>query len=195
MYKIYETKGYVLSSIPSGEADRLLNVFTKELGLVRAKAQGIRYEKSKLRFSTQDFSEVNISLVRGKGYWRLVNASSESNLFQEIKDRNKLEVVLRIFSLLERLIQGEEKNDDLFNILDSAISYLSNTDIKKEDLLDVECVIVLRILNNLGYVGNNKNLSFFTLGSDMHDDVAKEMKTERKHALTEINRALKESQL
>jgi hypothetical protein len=155
MYKIYETKGYVLSSIPSGEADRLLNVFTKELGLVRAKAQGIRYEKSKLRFSTQDFSEVNISLVRGKGYWRLV----------------------------------------LINILDSAILYLSNTDIKKEDLLDVECVIVLRILNNLGYVGNNKNLSFFTLGSDMHDDVAKEMKTERKHALTEINRALKESQL
>ena len=45
MHHIYETNAFVLKNIPHGEADAMLTLFTEELGLIRALAQGIRYEK------------------------------------------------------------------------------------------------------------------------------------------------------
>jgi len=64
MHHIYHTHGFILSSRNNGEANRMLMIYTREMGLIRAVAQGIRLHKSKLRFTLQDFSYVNVDLVR-----------------------------------------------------------------------------------------------------------------------------------
>ncbi len=51
-----------------------MSIFTRELGLVRATAQGIRLEKSKLRYSSQLYSFGIFSFVHGKEFWRLTSA-------------------------------------------------------------------------------------------------------------------------
>lgn len=193
MHHIYETNAFVLKNTPQGEADAFITLFTKDLGLIRATAQGIRYEKSKLRFAVQNFSYAHVSLVRGKGVWRLTNATPLEN-FSNL-NQDSLCVVARIFKLLERLLAGESGDEKLFNILYSGIKFLENNQQEKEKIGDIEAVIVLRILNRLGYVGQSEKINFFVLNDEWEGAVFEQMKKERREALLAINAGLRESQL
>lgn len=193
MHHIYETNAFVLKNTPQGEADAFITLFTKDLGLIRATAQGIRYEKSKLRFAVQNFSYAHVSLVRGKGVWRLTNATPLEN-FSNL-NQDSLCVVARIFKLLERLLAGESGDEKLFNILYSGIKFLENNQQEKEKIGDIEAVIVLRILNRLGYVGQSEKINFFVLNDEWEGEVFEQMKKERREALRVINSGLRESQL
>lgn len=200
MHHIYETNAFVLKNIPQGEADSFVTLFTEELGLVRAVAQGIRYEKSKLRFAVQNYSFAHVSLVRGKGVWRLTNATPIKNFALILKDES-LFVVARIFKLLERLLVGESGDEKLFSLIFSGLNYLETVEEKKEkgfldvEILDIEAVFVLRILNRLGYVGKDEKIGFYTLNENWEGDVIEKMKKERREALLAINAGLRESQL
>ena len=73
-YTIITTPGFIIGSRPRGEAGKLLSIFTRDLGLVLASAQGIRLEKSKLRYAARDYSFGEYSFVKGKEFWRLTDA-------------------------------------------------------------------------------------------------------------------------
>jgi DNA repair protein RecO (recombination protein O) len=60
MHHIYHTEGFILSSRNVGEANKILTIYTREIGFVKALAQGVRLVKSKLRFALHDFSYTNI---------------------------------------------------------------------------------------------------------------------------------------
>ena len=195
MHHIYHTDAFILKSLPQSEANKFVTIFTKEFGIVRSTAQGLRYEKSKLRFAIQDYSKASVSLVRGKnGVWRLTNAVAEKNLFNNLEE-DEFKVVARVFKLLERLLPGEDADNELFEIIDEGIKYLENNIFDKEKLLDIESIFVLRILNRLGYIGNNKNLNFYTSDNKWGNSLIEKMNTERKEALSSINDGLRQSQL
>lgn len=195
MHHIYETNAFVLKNTPQGEADGLLHLFTEELGLIVATAQGIRYEKSKLRFATQKLSYCHVSLVRGKGIWRVTNAVPIENNYTNLNP----EVVFainRVLKLVERLVAGESGDENLFSIIYSGIQYLKSlTEFDKEKILDIEVVIVLRILNRLGYIGSSEQINFYTLNDSWEGEVFEKMKNERREALKVINAGIRESQL
>jgi len=195
MHHIYETKAFVLKHTPHGEADGLLHLFTEELGLVIATAQGIRYEKSKLRFAIQKLSYSHVSLVRGKGIWRLTKAVPIENNFSNL-DSEIIGAISRIFRLIERLVTGESGDQKLFSMVHSGINYLKGLkDFDKENILDIEVVIVLRILNRLGYIGSSEQINFYTLNDSWEGELIEKMKNERREALKVINAGIRESQL
>lgn len=231
MHQIYHTDAFVIKSLPQSEAGKFVTLLTKDFGLVRATAQGLRYEKSKLRFAIQDYSKASVSLVRGKnGFWRLTNAVAEKNLYYSLNNKTEIpgqarddiggvdeelfKVVARVFRLLERLLPGEEVDSELFEIIDSGVNYLesiclpelvSGSQNNKRDpeinsgrrnfLLDIESIFVLRILNRLGYIGNSKNLNFYISDNNWENSLIEKMNTERKEALSSINDGLRQSQL
>lgn len=193
MHTLYHTDAYVLKSFPNGDSGKAFYLLTKEFGLVIATAQGIRLDKSKLKYSLQDFSKSHVTLVKGKGGWRITTAQPNFNTYLDRPNEENFEIIARAFSLLSRLLQGEESNIELYEIIDNGVNYLlKNTSV---DPKDVECVLVLRILNNLGYIGDNKDLTFFTIDNDWSNEYISEIKNERQNALNEINRAIRESQL
>jgi DNA repair protein RecO len=198
MHHIYETNAFVLKNTPHGEADALLTIFTEELGIIFATAQGIRYEKSKLRFATQKLSFCHVSLVRGKGTWRLTNAVPIENNFTGLNPE-VISSISRILKLVERLVAGESVDEKLFSIVSSGINFLkdiSNRDDFNKDLaLDAEVVIVLRILNRLGYIGSSEQINFYILSDSWDGEVIEKMKSERREALRVINSGIRESQL
>ena len=49
MYQKYQTEAIVLANREMGENDRVLALYTKDFGLVKARASAIRSEKSKAR--------------------------------------------------------------------------------------------------------------------------------------------------
>ena len=86
MHNIYHTEGIILESKNFGEAGRYYSIFTRELGMVYASAQGVRKMSSKLRFILQDLSYINIDLVQGKDFWRITSASKTNELEEIVKN-------------------------------------------------------------------------------------------------------------
>ncbi len=185
MHHIYTTPAFIVHSGPHGEAGKFLLFFTKDFGMIGVVAQGIRLNQSKLRYHIQDFNLSMVSIVRGKEIWRLVGAheienETESNLLQ-----------IKILKLLKRLLHGEEKNEKLFEIVEEL--YKNQIKDGEEDL--VECLVVLRILNTLGYIKNTKELSIFLENNLISHELITLIRQKKLTIIDVINSALKESQL
>lgn len=191
MHKIYSTKALVLGSAPSGEADKRLVLFTRDFGLVYATAQGVRVMKSKLKPHVELYSESFVSLVLGKGGWRLVGAALEVNHFRELKSkRDKLIIVHRIFALLRRFLVGEGENVTLYETVSSGLSYLKFAD--ENTVTAVETLLVLRILHNLGYVGEDPAVAPFLGDYTWNGEIVSEASKGIKQMVLIVNKSFRE---
>lgn len=193
MHHIYHTEGIILGSKNYGETGRYYSVFTRDLGMIYASAQGVRKMSSKLRFVLQDFSYIKVDFVQGKDFWRITSASKTNKLEQLTKNLGTFEVLVNISRLLKRLLAGVEKNEALFDDLINGLSILENEK-KEENLRNVEVIIVLRILNNLGYIGGDEKLQNL-IKSSFEENLIFEASKTRSQILNQINKALKETHL
>lgn len=194
MHHIYHTQGIILSSRNVGEANKLLMIYTREMGLVRAVAQGIRLHKSKLRFTLQDFSHVNVDLVRGKEIWRVTSAKHVSSFPFARGNTQSLILITRVSKLLERLCPGEVENQDIFDDFTQAIYILDDINISSTSREALELHLILRIMNSLGYVGDSEILSKY-LSSSFDYSKTEILLKDRQSIIAHINKALTESQL
>jgi len=193
MHHIYHTEALILGSKSFGEAGKRYFLLTRDLGMIMATAQGVRKISSKLRYILQDFSYVKVDLVRGKDVWRLTSASKTNQLEEISKRKEILEIFANISRLLRRLLQGEDPNPSLFEDIVAGLLVLEKTQ-KKEDMYNIEAVIVLRLLNNLGYIGGELTGGGL-VKSPMGEEVLYEAAKNRVNILKEINKALKETHL
>lgn len=138
-YHIYTTKSVVLSERSLREADRIYSVLTRDLGLIRATATGVRKEASKLRGALEPISLSTISLIKGKEYWRITSAEVTARI-------EPIPEVLRPLSLLEKLVQGEAYSPELFDAVEESLSSPYESDEMFETLF------VAKMLFHLGYL-------------------------------------------
>ena len=200
MHAIHTTAGFVVGSRPYGDAGKILSIFTRDFGLVFATAQGIRLEKSKLRYFIQDYSWGIYSFVRGKEYWRLTSAQERhgeaGDVTSSVASNGGRDLVARVALLLRRFLQGEEPHPELFDSLESSLSYLSKIgENNTEHLLSLESVIVYRILNLLGYIGNDLHIDEAINRGDITGNLLDLVTEKRKIINQHINKALQESHL
>lgn len=194
MYNIYTTKAIIIRSIPIAEANKLYFLLTEDFGLIKATAQGIRLSKSKLKGHLQDFYLSKIFFVKGRELWRI---TSSEVIFQEnfLRDSNKIYIIKNIFSILLRLIHGEERNQNLFECVEKLYLFLLENNIDTEDSKNVETIVVLRILNTLGYLKRNEFFLEFCNNNEIDKDILQKFSIIRSKAILEINNSLKETHL
>ena len=192
MHHIYHTEGIILDSGNFGETGKYYSVFTRDFGMIYASARGVRKMSSKLRFVLQDFSYLKIDLVKGRDFWRITNAS-KTNKLERLFKPEVFPVFVNISKLLKRLLAGEDSNRNLFVDLLNGLSILEKSK-TKDELRNVEAVIVLRVLNNLGYIGDNEILKDF-IKSPFEKDLIFRVSKNRSKILYQINKALKETHL
>lgn len=148
-YRHYHTKGLIINSRPAGEANRFYQIFTADFGLIFVLAQGVRLEKSKLRYHLTNYTLVELELVRGREYWRLVGAGQPYP--QETKRQTTFFHKLAL--ILGRLIHGEGANTEIFADLIRAEELLTLE--KRGQLADLEIFMMIRLLANLGYLAQD----------------------------------------
>lgn len=193
MHHIHHTEGIILRSRNSGESGKQYYIFTRDLGMITATASGVRTMASKLRFILQDFSYIKIDLVQGRNIFRVTSASKTNRLESITRHPGKMKVFANIARLLRRLLAGVEPNMELFTDIVAGLSILEKIGIAG-DLQNAEAVMVLRILHNLGYIGENETVKILTR-SPFEDSILFEALESKKHILRQINKALKETHL
>ncbi len=186
MHQIVVTKGIVLGKRALGEGSSAVFVLTQELGLVRARAQGARLAKSKLRYGLEVLTQARYSFVRGKNEWRLVGVEHISREFSAspLDARKRLGQVVR---LLLRLLPGQEGAPALFATVQDGFAALAHTTLDADAL---ECVLVLRILAHLGYVPELPALSPFVESDVFTPELAQQAQASRKLLIKFINDSL-----
>lgn len=138
-YHIYTTKALILSHTPRREADRIYSLLTRDLGLIRASAGGVRKISSKLRGSLEPLAFASVSLVRGKEFWRITSVE----FIQRVEPE---EAKARPLALLEQLVQGETAHPELFDKIERLLT-------TEEDIsTSPEVNLVAHILFHLGYL-------------------------------------------
>jgi DNA repair protein RecO len=147
MHHKYHTKALVLSRSLVGEDSASIALLTQDLGLVRARAQGIRKRGARLASSLQTLSVSHVSLIRGKEYWRVTGAILEDNYFEQLPTQARARAG-RIVALVLRLVHGESPDAAIYGIM---MRFLDALSILPEELHDTaECVTALHILQLLG---------------------------------------------
>jgi len=197
MHTIFETDGFILKSYPQGEANKTLDIFTRDFGFIRASAQGLRQYRSKLRYSLTDFAHVRVSLVRGREFWRVTTASKVECTMAVIVHKEEQEAMLRIFALLRRLLQGEDPHPELFDLVEQALKTLKSVEVGPlhTQTASVEELTVLRALFLLGYVRDEPSIHAFIQDTSFDENILLQAQSSRKNLIVEINNALKASSL
>ncbi len=185
MHHIYTTPAFVINSTSYGEAGKFLMIFTRDFGMIGAVAQGIRLSKSKLKYHIQDYTFSQISIVKGKEVWRLTGTG-------EIENISKPNILhIKIFKLLKRLLPGEEKNEELFEIIES----LYKINLNDLDINLIEYLTVLRILFILGYIKKTQEIDKYLDNISLNKEITEELSNDKHLVIKLINNGLYESQL
>lgn len=149
-YRLYQTEGLVLASRPYGEASCLFELLTPDLGLVLALAQGVRKREARFKGHLRVGNLVQLGLIRGREYWRLVSAHDSlgvpSSLFFVWWP-----IFGRVLSLTRRLVIGEVALPKVFADLKAGRSFLLTDTFTKEELGNYSLLAGARLLTFLGY--------------------------------------------
>lgn len=152
MHHIYHTEALVISYENVGEADRVFFLYTKQLGFLYAKAQGIRRESSKLRFILQPFTYVYLDLVKGKAVWRITSAVFIEQLISKETETFVLTKMHNIVGLLYQSIPALVPDEVLFSDLRNAFLKLVSLGTSESLAQKIELALLVRILSRLGYI-------------------------------------------
>lgn len=192
--KIYHTDGIVLSSRPQGESNRLLLIFTEQLGLLKVRAQGVRELKSKMRLHLYDWVPLKLSLVRGRDTWHLtgVIAPSVPVMSKEVRSLWR-----RFGRLLIRLVPESARDAELYQFLAKGISFIEEVNTGKDHkaLELAEILLVLRLLSHLGYLPKESRFSSEVWSEEWQPHYLLDLKEQKDLAVSLINQAIAASQL
>lgn len=190
-YQKYLTECLVLRGFDRGESDRLLSLFTKEFGLIRARASAVRSEKSKMRYSLQPYAQAQVSLVRGTRGWRAAGASHIASF--DPTQESGIRVFARVSVLIERLIIGEERSDYLYGTLLEAHEALRRAPVEAHP--SIELLSVARTLFALGYLSPEALKTGLFEHTGFSDVDVASVTDVRDALLLSVNAALSETQL
>jgi DNA repair protein RecO len=196
-HHIYQTRAFIIDSIDTGEANKLLTIFTEDLGLMRVAAQGVRLMKSKLRPSIQNYSFSKVSLVKGKEYWRLTNADKLISLYDKRIPLLTRKFMIRVLLFIRRMTPVDVKHSEIFKLIADLYTFLLEHKVfVSEDNIDsIECLSTLRILDMLGYGNDNVELKALSSGVEWNEEIINQSTPLKVQIETHIRSALESSHL
>lgn len=130
-----------------GEADRLLILYSREQGKLRAIAKGLRKIQSRKAGHLEPFTRVTIMLAKGHDLW-IVTQADAIDLFQPIRENlQKMGQAAYVVELLDRFTFEEGQNWQLYKLLTETLERLSTFE---DDFIPVK-FYEMRLLDLLGY--------------------------------------------
>ncbi|NOZ49676.1 MAG: DNA repair protein RecO [Chloroflexi bacterium] len=124
----YSTRAIVLKSREQGEADKVITVFTPQLGKRVLVARGVRKSASRKAGHLEPFTHVALYLAKARG-WDIITQAETVTSFRPLRqDLDRMAYAFYFCELLDAFTQEEDSHPDLFSLLFSALEYLQTTD-------------------------------------------------------------------
>lgn len=112
-----KTEAIILKSTDSNEVDRLLTVYSEKLGKINISAKGVKKIESKLRYSIEAITHVQMILVEGKNFLILKDAVIIDQFLNIKKDLDKIKIAQKLADLIDEALVGEERDEDVWKLI------------------------------------------------------------------------------
>jgi DNA repair protein RecO (recombination protein O) len=142
-----KVEAVVLRHSDYGEADRLLTIFTREQGKLRAIAKGVRKMQSRKAGHLEPYTQVALMLAQGHDLWIVTQAEAIESLQPLREDLTRLSYAGYVVELLDRFTYEEGQNWQLYNLLVETLKRLS----AEEDAFIPVRYYEMRLLDLLGF--------------------------------------------
>jgi DNA repair protein RecO (recombination protein O) len=119
------TEAVVLRSIRYGEADRILHLYTPELGRVGAIAKGARRARSRFGARLEPFMHVRAVLHEGRGDLLTVTAVDTVTVHRSLREHAAaLDAAARACDAVARLFETADPHPEVFQLLLNTLALL-----------------------------------------------------------------------
>jgi DNA repair protein RecO (recombination protein O) len=141
------TEAVVLRHSDWGEADRLLWLYSRELGKVRAIGKGLRKPRSRKAGHLEPFTRVVLQMARGRDMWIITQAETVDAYLPLKEELMRMGYASYVVELLDRFTYEEGENSALYRLLTDTLARLSR---ESDSFLPVRYYEV-RLLDLLGF--------------------------------------------
>ncbi len=142
-----KVEAVILRHVDYGEADRLLTLFSREQGKLRAIAKGVRKMQSRKAGHLEPFTQSTLMLAQGHDLW-IVTQAEAVEAFQPLReDLGKLGYAGYVVELLDRFTYEEGQNWQLYQLLIETLGRLA----KEDDPFVAIHYYEMRLLDLLGF--------------------------------------------
>ncbi len=143
----YQTEAIIIKKTKLGEADRILTLYTPQLGKIQAVAKGVRRPRSKMSGHLELLTHSLVSLARGKNIDTVTNTQTINSFLPLKSDLKLTSYALYATELVNQFGAENLENQPLFQLLLQTLQRLCQGG-------DSELVLryfELHLLNEVGY--------------------------------------------
>ena len=161
-----KTKGIVIKEVNTGEADKILTVFSRNIGKIVCSAKGARRPKSRLVAGTQLFCYSEFVLFKGKDIYS-INSCDVIEPFYDIRnDLTKLTYSAHMIEIINDVIVEDQPATKVLQLFLNSLHLLSKTEKLPEQIVRI---FEIRILSILGYAPSVREC--LNCGSEKYDNM------------------------
>ena len=117
-------KGVVLSSCDYKEKDKLVELFSLELGKITAVLKSCKSPNAKLKFAFQPFCFAEFSVIKNGKFYQVIDAKQIDSFFDLTLDLNTYYLSSLVLELTSISIDFEEQNPQLFLLLLNTLKHI-----------------------------------------------------------------------
>ncbi|MDP4118459.1 MAG: DNA repair protein RecO [Bacillota bacterium] len=146
--KMIKTKGIVVAQTRLGEYDKLLTLFTDNMGLISVSAKGATSNHNNLKAVARVFCYGDFVLYDKKnGYYTISEASPVTDFMGLARDLDRLDAANKIVAFTKYTAVENEESGDILRLILNSLHMLANTD---KSINMIKCVYYLKSLTYMG---------------------------------------------
>ena len=181
----FKTEGIILKKRNFAEADRLLNIYTKDYGKISAIAKGARRPRSRKGGHLELGNWCKIFVAQGKNIDILTEVELKQPFGLINFTEQKANKIYHLLEIVDLLSVTHQKNTTVFMLL---LDFLKRIE-DHEDFDSLSCAFKVRLLSNLGFFSSQtlknstaKNV-LMSFEQDNLDSIKKNLKLSAKSYL------------
>ena len=136
MEKHYTTDAITLKSYDLNDADKIVVMYSKERGLVRSVAKGIKRPKSKLGSRLDLLMANNLQLMKGRNMDTICQVQTINHFKNIREDISKLMITSYLSEIVANFgMENDPSAEEVYNLLYNAMENVAKSETKTETLL------------------------------------------------------------
>jgi DNA repair protein RecO (recombination protein O) len=118
---LYNVEAVNIRSINAGEADKIVTLFSKGQGKIRAVAKGAKRPTSKFGGRLEIFSYNHFQLATARNLDIISQCETIESFYKLREDKEKLNAGFYIVKLIDIITEDRQRNDEVFDLLLEAL--------------------------------------------------------------------------
>ncbi|MFA6308216.1 MAG: DNA repair protein RecO [Clostridia bacterium] len=143
-----KTKGIVVRQVNTGEADKIVTIFSKDLGKISCSAKGARRPRSSYVAATQLLCYSDFVLFKGRDMYSINSCDVIESFYDIRNDIARLTYASHMSEIINDVIMEGQPSKRVLQLFLNSLHMLSNTDKSAELIIRI---FEIRLLSILGY--------------------------------------------